>query len=223
MDKMEYQPNLQPAVATVQPARPAILPATTLDWRQQLPTLVGTRVTLRELKVSDAPALLATMTAEEVARFISTPPDTVEGFERFIQWAQREREYGRYACFAVVPHGMTHPIGLFQLRQVAAGFTTAEWGFAIASAFWGGGYFVDAARMVVDFAIESVGVTRLEARSAVANGRGNGALRKLGAVQEGVLRRAFRKDGRQLDQALWSILAADWRQAKSVWRPEIVH
>jgi RimJ/RimL family protein N-acetyltransferase len=57
----------------------------------------------------------------------------------------------------------------------------------------------------------------------VANGRGNGALRKVGAVQEGVLRRAFRKDGRHLDQALWSILAADWRQAKSVWRPEIVH
>lgn len=223
MEKMGHQPNLQRVATTVHEARTAILPTATPDWRQQLPTLVGGRVTLRELKLSDAPALLATMTAEEVARFISTPPDTIEGFERFIQWAQREREYGRYACFAVIPHGMTHPIGLFQIRQLASGFTTAEWGFAIASAFWGGGYFVDAARMVVDFAIDTVGVTRLEARSAVANGRGNGALRKLGAVQEGVLRRAFRKDGRQLDQALWSILAADWRQAKAVWRPEIVH
>jgi [ribosomal protein S5]-alanine N-acetyltransferase len=223
MDKMAYQPNLQRAVATVEHAHTAILPTATPDWRQQLPTMVGTRVTLRELKLSDAPALLATMTAEDVARFISTPPDTVEGFERFIQWAQRERGHGRYACFAVVPHGMTHPIGLFQLRQIDSGFTTAEWGFAIASAFWGGGYFVDAGRMIVDFAIDTVGVTRLEARSAVANGRGNGALRKMGAVQEGVLRRAFRKDGRYLDQALWSILAADWRQAKSVWRPEIVH
>ena len=38
---------------------------------------------------------------------------------------------------------------------------------------------------MLDFAFETVGVHRLEARSAVANGRGNGALRKMGAVQEG--------------------------------------
>ena len=72
-------------------------------------------------------------------------------------------------------------------------------------------------RMVVDFAIETLGVLRLEARAAVANGRGNGALRKLGAVQEGVLRRSFLKNGQFLDQVLWSILAEDWRQTKAVW------
>lgn len=223
MGTMDYRLNLQRPVTTAQPAPATVLPPSTLDWRHQLPTLAGTHVTLRELRLSDAPALLATMTVEDVARFISTPPDTLEGFERFIQWAQRERANGRYACFAVVPHGMTQPIGLFQLRQIDGAFTTAEWGFAIGSAFWGHGYFVDAGRMVVDFAIDTIGVTRLEARSAVANGRGNGALRKLGAVQEGVLRRAFRKDGRQLDQAIWSILADDWRRTKAVWRPEIVH
>ena len=49
----------------------------------------------------------------------------------------------------------------------------------------------------------------------MANGRGNGALRKLGAVQEGVLRRSFLKNGQFLDQMLWSILAEEWRQAKA--------
>jgi RimJ/RimL family protein N-acetyltransferase len=52
---------------------------------------------------------------------------------------------------------------------------------------------------------------RLEARAAVANGRGNGALRKIGAVQEGVLRRSFFRHGTLYDQMLWSILADDWR------------
>ena len=61
--------------------------------------------------------------------------------------------------------------------------------------------------MVVDFAFETLGVRRLEARAAVANGRGNGALRKIGAVQEGILRRSFLKNGQYLDQMLWSILA----------------
>ena len=68
-----------------------------------------------------------------------------------------------------------------------------------------------------------VGVQRLEARSAIENGRGNGALRKIGAVREGVLRRAFRKDDRLLDAALWTILADEWRQTRVLWSRLIVH
>ena len=49
------------------------------------------------------------------------------------------------------------------------------------------------------------------------NGRGNGALRKIGAVQEGVLRKSFLRDGEYLDQALWTILETDWRAARTVW------
>jgi len=193
------------------------------DWRDALPVLAGKTATLRELEVTDAPALFAMLTPEEVSRFISPPPTTIEGFERFINWARAERGAGRYACFAVVPHGMDTAIGLFQVRQLEPGFATAEWGFALGSAFWGKGMFVDGGEMVVDFAIETIGVRRLEARAAVANGRGNGALRKLGAVQEGVLRRSFLKNGQHLDQMLWSILSEEWRQARKVWRAELVH
>jgi ribosomal-protein-alanine N-acetyltransferase len=201
----------------------AMLLAGRPGWCDELPLLVGARVSLRELSLSDAPALVANLNTLEVQRFIAPPPSTIATFENFVVWAQCERARGRYACFAVVPHGMSDPIGVFQLRQVEGGFTTAEWGFAIGSAFWGGGYFPDAARMIVDFAVDTVGVSRLEARSAVDNGRGNGALRKLGAVQEGVLRRAFRRGERTMDAALWTILADDWRQMRAFWRSPIVH
>ena len=72
----------------------------TIDWRQALPVLTGSMVTLRELRLSDAPSLLAMLSTEEVARFISPPPTTVEGFERFIAWTHRERAAGNYVCFA---------------------------------------------------------------------------------------------------------------------------
>jgi RimJ/RimL family protein N-acetyltransferase len=213
MEKMPYQPDLDRAAATT----------TTSDWRASLPVLSGSQVTLRDLEVTDAPSLFSMLTTEEVSRFISPPPTTVEGFERFITWARAEREAGRYACFAVVPQGMTAAIGLFQIRQLEPGFVTAEWGFALGSNFWGTGMFIDGAHMVVNFAIETLGVQRLEARAAVANGRGNGALRKLGAVQEGVLRRSFVRNGRYLDQMLWSILSEEWRQAKAVWGNGVIH
>jgi ribosomal-protein-alanine N-acetyltransferase len=223
MVKMALQPALRPVTTSLPPARPTALVPVSQNWREGLPVLVGATVTLRELKLSDAATLLAIMTSEAVSRFISTPPSTVDGFERFIEWTHRERAHGRYACYAVVPHGMSSPVGLFQLRQIEAGFVTAEWGFALGSPYWGRGYFVDGAQLLVDFAVDTVGVHRLEARSAVANGRGNGALRKMGAVHEGVLRRAFTKDGSQMDQSLWAILADEWRHARAIWNPAVIH
>ena len=221
MEKMPFQPQL--GVRLQQPAATAALgqDVTTSDWRSGLPLLNGTTATLRELRLSDAPSLLAMLGSEEVARFISPPPTTVEGFEQFIQWTHNQRLAGTYVCFGVVPVGYDRAIGLFQVRQLEPGFATAEWGFAIGSGFWGTGVFLECARLVVDFAFEEIGVNRLEARSCVRNGRGNGALRKVGALQEGVLRRSFFRNGEHLDQVLWSILREDWYQAKAVWGPKL--
>jgi RimJ/RimL family protein N-acetyltransferase len=189
---------------------------TASDWRRALPLLAGDGVMLRELRESDAPALLAMLATEEVERFISPPPTTVEGFERFIAWTQRRRAAGDYVCFAVVPAGTDTAIGIFQIRQLDPSFTTAEWGFALGSAYWGTGVFMSAAKLALEFAFGTVGVHRMEARAATKNGRGNGALAKIGAVREGVLRKSFLKNGEYFDQALWSILREDWL-AKAVW------
>lgn len=186
-------------------------------WRSGLPVLQGKGFTLRELRMTDATSLLSLLTTDEVTRFISPPPKTVEGFERFIAWAQRERDAGRYVCYAIVPDGYDTAVGLFQVRQLDSSFATAEWGFALAFEFWGSGLFMGGAELVIDFSFDTLGVSRLEARAAVANGRGNSALRKVGAVQEGVLRKSFLRGGKYIDQALWSLLEEDWYRSKAVW------
>ena len=219
MEKMPFQPELVRAESMATSA--AGVQVTTSNWQQALPVLSGARVTLRELRLDDAASLLAMISTEEVSRFISPPPTTIEGFERFIAWAMRERARGSYACFAVVPAGMSTAVGLFQLRGLEPGFATAEWGFALGSAYWGTGLFIESARLVLDFAIDVAKVYRIEARASVANGRGNGALRKLGAVQEGVLRRSFYRGGEYHDQVLWSVLAEDWRMQRIGQRPQI--
>jgi [ribosomal protein S5]-alanine N-acetyltransferase len=185
------------------------------SWKQGLPVLRGAGVTLRELRMTDATTLLDLLTSDEVTRFISPPPTTLNGFEHFIQWAAAEREAGRYLCFGVVPEEREAAVGLFQLRQLDPTFCTAEWGFAIGESFWGSGLFAAGADLVVEFAFNVVGVQRLEARAAVENGRGNGALRKVGAFKEAVLRKSFIRAGTQHDQALWAILVEDWHAAKA--------
>ena len=206
MEKMPYQPELDTRALPVSSAE-----SVSTDWQQQLPVLSGKHVTLRELRASDAPSLFALLTTEEVSRFISPPPTSVEGFELFIAWTHRQRTAGSYVCFAVTLQGFDTAIGIFQLREHDPSFTTAEWGFALGSPFWGTGVFVESAQLVIEFAFETLGVHRLEARAAVLNGRGNGALLKMGAVQECVLRKSFVHNGQSLDQVLYAILENDWR------------
>jgi len=214
---MEHMP-FQAANEVTDPCVSAGFDLTVSDWRAGLPALRGRGITLRELRLSDAPALFAMLTSEEVARFISPPPKSIQAFERFILWTQRQREAGEYVCFGIVPDGLDTAVGLFQIRGIGQSVPHAEWGFALGSPFWGTGLFVEGARLTLDFAFKRLGLHRLEARAAVRNGRGNGALRKLGAVMECVMRQSLIRNGEALDQVLWSMLAEDWaRQSDIVW------
>jgi RimJ/RimL family protein N-acetyltransferase len=228
METMPYRPEMdsrrEPRAMPVMPVmRLTTEAAVSTDWKDGLPTLHGAAVVLRDLRLTDAPSLFAMLTTQEVSRFISPPPTSVEGFEGFIAWAIRQRRAGSYACFAITLAGADTAIGIFQLRQLAPGFTTAEWGFAMGSAYWGTGAYQDGAELVLAFAFDVVGVKRLEARAAVRNGRGNSALRKAGAVQECVLRQSFARNGERLDQVLWAILEEDWRLSRPTHFSELLH
>jgi len=202
-------------------AVPVVAPR--IDWRSGLPALAGAMITLRELRPSDAKDLFAAVGNAEVTRLISPPPPTAEGFEKFIAWTVRQREQGKSLAFGVTLRGSDTVIGLFQVRALTSSFDKAEWGFALGSDFWGTGIFMDGAQLVLDFAFDVLGVRRMEAKAAVKNGRGNGALQKLGAVQEATLRRSFLRNGVYMDQAYWAILASTWCEIRAVRTARIIH
>ena len=198
----------------------------THDWRQGLPVIHGASAVLREPRLADAPALYACLTTPPVAQFISTPPASALGFERFIAWVQNERQVGRHACYAIVPHGEDEPVGLVQIREVEASFGTAEWGFAMAERYWGTGLFMECAHLVLDFAFRDARMHRLEARASVKNVRGNRVLSKLGACQEAILRESFANVALHSDQVLWALVADDWLEAhpepaRRGWEPVV--
>jgi len=209
MEKMPYQEQVI-AASVIQ-----------VEWRYGLPAFPGQKLTLREVRKSDAAALLAMLTSDDVAEFISPLPRTLAGFTNFISQTIEDRLAGHSFCFGVVPEGYDDAVGLFQVREIEPGFGTAEWGFAIGSPFWGTGIFVEGARSVMNFSFDVIGVHRLEARSLADNGRANAALRKIGALQEGILRRSFLQNGKYFDQVLWSIVKDDWHRAKTVWGPKL--
>jgi RimJ/RimL family protein N-acetyltransferase len=181
------------------------------NWRNLPPVLKRPGVALREVESADAPSLFALLSRDEIAQVIAPPPQTVDDLAGLIDVARLDRLAGRGICFALVTERST-PAGLFRIRELERGFGAAEWEFVLAPELWGGGLFFLAAPAVVDFAFDVLNVHRLEARAAVHNGRGNGALRKIGAVQEGVLRRSLQQEHGWVDQALWTLIADDWHR-----------
>jgi RimJ/RimL family protein N-acetyltransferase len=190
------------------------------NWRTLPLTLHASGVRLREVEAVDAGALFALLGRDEIAQVIAPPPASVGELAARINAARLERTEGRGVCFAVLSQ-QDRLAGLIRVREIEPGFASAEWEFVLSPEQWGTGLFFRAAPLVVDFAFDVLGTYRLEARAAVHNGRGNGALRKIGAIQEGVLRQSLQQQQGFVDQALWTILSEDWRARTGTRGPKV--
>ena len=181
------------------------------SWKDELPLLVGRTVTLREPAAQDLGPLVDLLSQPDATRFgLDGPIGDVAC--RSLSNASRAS-----ARAAVAVHLRDHahaprapssaccrsgssirrskrPNGnaRSRRRRAAAAFSSKR------------------RALVGSFAFGTLGTHRLEARVLLQNGRANGALRKLGAVQEGVLRRSVRRGGEYFDQVLWSLLKEDW-------------
>ncbi|MGE3707800.1 MAG: GNAT family N-acetyltransferase [Vicinamibacterales bacterium] len=179
-----------------------------IAWRRELPVLKGPLVTLREPTPEDVGALLDVLSTADASRF---GLDDVSDLSvaALIDQVRVEREKGAAFTFAILAAGR-RVVGLVRARALDPVFEAAEWEGTLLPSLRGTGVFVEAARLVGSFAFGTLGTHRLESRVLLQNGRANAALRKLGAVQEGVLRRSLRADGQYYDQVLWSVLRDDW-------------
>jgi RimJ/RimL family protein N-acetyltransferase len=179
-------------------------------WRNELPSLNGRVVTLREPVSQDLGPLVELLSVGDATHFgLEEPVSEVVVLEMIERFA-RERASGLAVTYAITLVSSRAIVGLVQVRQLDPSFEAAEWECTIAPSSRGGGIFLEAARLVGSFVFGTLGTHRLEARVLLQHGRANGALRKLGAVQEGVLRLSVRRADTYFDQVLWSLLRDDW-------------
>ncbi|HMF97477.1 MAG TPA: GNAT family N-acetyltransferase [Vicinamibacterales bacterium] len=182
----------------------------TSDWRNALPTLIGRSVTLREVAPHDLGALVNLLSIADATRFGIDNPVSDVTVQELIDRALLDRAAGKGFTYTITVAASRSVVGLAQVRQLDPMFEAAEWELTIAPSSRGTGVFLEAARLLGSFTFGVIGTHRLEARVPLQNGRANGALRKLGAVQEGILRRSLRRHGDYFDQVLWSLLKEDW-------------
>lgn len=179
-------------------------------WRNELPTLTGRVVMLREPVEQDLGPLIDILSLGDATRFGLDERVSESGGRKAIERFAHERASGVACTYVITIAAGRIIVGLVRVRQLEPSFDAAEWECTIAPSSRGSGIFLEAARLVGSFAFGTIGTHRLEARVPLQDGRGNGALRKLGAVQEGILRRSVHRGGEYLDQVLWSLLKEEW-------------
>jgi RimJ/RimL family protein N-acetyltransferase len=109
---------------------------------------------------------------------------------------------------------------LFRVFDVEWG--TCEVGVWIAPEAQGRGLITRAVRLMLDWAFDVRGMSRVEWRNDTDNERSKAVARRLGMSLDGVLRSSFLLNGERRDTEVWAVLADEWRaiRADRAERPE---
>lgn len=128
---------------------------------------------------------------------------------RLKRYAQEMREDSGYALF-IFRNEDNALIGGLTLSNVRRGVTqSCTLGYWMGEAFSGQGYMREAARCVVPFVFEQLGLHRLEAACVPNNEPSKAVLRHAGFQEEGLARRYLRINGVWQDHLLFALLESD--------------
>ncbi len=87
----------------------------------------------------------------------------------------------------------------------------AEMGYWVGKPYWGKGYCTEAARAVLRYAFDELGLNRVHAAHFSRNVASGRVLQKIGMTHEGRLREHVRKWGVFEDVEVYGITAQEWR------------
>lgn len=172
----------------------------------QDPTLQTERLLLRPYTRADAPTLVPLIGAREVAATtLRIPhPYSLSDAEDFIT----RMESGDEKRFAIVLRASATLIGGVGLR-VATAHNHAELGYWLGVPYWGKGYATEAARAMVRYGFEQLGLHRIQASHFSNNPASGKVLRKIGMTHEGCKREHILKWGEYLDLELYGMIKPD--------------
>jgi [ribosomal protein S5]-alanine N-acetyltransferase len=177
------------------------------------PTLTGDRLRLRPFTLADAPAVQALAGTREVASTTLNIPHPYEDgmAEQWIQTHASHYESGKLVTFAIVERETEQLVGAMSLA-LQGEHARAELGYWIGLPFWNRGYATEAAREVLRFGFEELGLNRIFASYLVRNPASGRVMQKLGMQFEGRLRQHVRKWGSFEDLELYGILRKEWQR-----------
>jgi len=186
----------------------------------QIPlTLEGSVVRLEPIRREHAQFFwdVAKNDLDDIFRWIPYAMKTREDFEKLVDKAFAEQERGESVVFATVERASGKTIGSTRFMNIDRANKRVEIGSTwIAPAWQRTAVNTEAKFLMLRHAFEVWGCIRVELKTDGLNQRSRNAILRIGAKEEGTLRRQLvTSTGRVRDTVYFSILDSEWPKAKA--------
>jgi len=171
------------------------------------PTLETSRLRIRPYRNADIAELLPLIGTREVAATTLriAHPYTEQDAREFFQLAKEPDKL----WLAITLRADARQIGGIGMR-IEPQHRHAELGYWLGAAYWGQGYATEAAREMLRYGFEELGLHRIFATHFKHNAASGRILKKIGMHCEGCQREHLLKWGEFVDSEMYGILRREW-------------
>ncbi|CAN5891823.1 GNAT family N-acetyltransferase [soil metagenome] len=176
------------------------------------PTLATERLSLRALRLDDAPAVADGAGDPRVAKFLIQVPSPypVALARRWVQARIDWWEEGRGLTLAITRRTQTRTlVGTVSLRRYARD-RRAELGYWLSANAWNFGFATESCRAIINLGFRELELSRIYAQVLSGNAASQHVLEKLGMTAEGTKRQHVRKGKKLHDVLLYGLLRDEW-------------
>jgi RimJ/RimL family protein N-acetyltransferase len=183
-----------------------------MDLPTPQPALTTERLVLRPFAAADAPEVHRLAGDRRVADTTISIPHPYEPGTAEAWIAARADAYARAegVTYAITDREAGVLIGAVGLH-LHSRFRRAEMGYWIGVPHWNRGYATEAARAMVRFGFETIGLNRIYATHFPRNQASGRVMEKTGMRREGVWRQHLMRWDRFEDAVVYGILREEWR------------
>ena len=177
----------------------------------ECPTIKTERLILRPFTLDDAPELQRLIGDRDIASTTLNIPHPYEDgmAEEWIGPHQEQFDKGEEINLAIAHREQNFLIGGIGLK-INKRFENAELGYWIGKPYWNQGYCTEAARAVLKYGFEILGLNRVHASHMTRNPASGRVTQKIGMKHEGCLRQHAKKWGKFEDMEAYGILRSEY-------------
>ena len=179
-------------------------------------TIDTQRLILRRFELSDTESVFRNWASDEAVQKMYSEPvyETMEAARGLV-----EKYIARYECddcyrWAVILRETGECIGQIAYFMVDSKNHFAEIEYCIGAAFQGRGYATEAAKAVIGYGFEKIGLHKVQICCKEINPKSRRVIEKCGLTYEGMLRDYFFMDGRYTGRLYYSILESEYKKNK---------
>jgi len=177
----------------------------------EFPVLETERLILRQPKLSDAADVFVFSSDPVVQKYNAEPTTDVSEAEEIIKSYNAEYERTNGIIWGIMLRDVDTIIGMIGFHHWSV-HNRALLGYDLAHKFWGRGIGSEAARRVIRFGFENMGLNRIEAPTIVDNHESVQLLEKMGFTCEGIRREyTLEDDGEYHNSAMFALLLSEFQ------------